>query len=111
MPIFDQPFPAPLAYMLTLYRYNKAIESLESKLQTMLIPQKSDKGSIGKNVRITNCDSLKNVRVGDFAVIEGVLFLENGTINCMNKHPFISGGVCNVQILLSTRAQRFLNRL
>ena len=93
VPIFDQ-LSAPLAYMLTLYRYNKAIESLESKIANYANSQKSDKGSIGKNVRITNCDSLKNVRVGDFAVIEGVLFLENGTINCNEQAPvYIGRGV------------------
>src|SRR5665647_2879732 len=82
VPIFDQ-LSAPLAYMLTFYRYNnKVIRALENKIESYVNSQKSDKGSIGKNVRITNCDSLKNVRIGDFAVIEGVLLLENGTINC-----------------------------
>ena len=93
VPIFDQ-LSAPLAYMLTFYRYNKAVESLESKIASYADSQKSDKGSIGKNVRITNCDSLKNVRIGDFALIEGVLLLENGTINCNEQAPvYIGRGV------------------
>jgi hypothetical protein len=93
VPIFDQ-LSAPLAYMLTFYRYNKAIEALESKIANYADSQKSNKGSIGKNVRITNCDSLKNVRIGDFAVIEGVLLLENGTINCNEQAPvYIGRGV------------------
>ncbi len=93
VPIFDQ-LSAPLAYMLTFYRYNKAIEALESKIVNYADLQKSDKGSIGKNVRITNCDSLKNVRIGDFAVIEGVLLLENGTVNCNEQAPvYIGRGV------------------
>lgn len=93
VPIFDQ-LSAPLAYMLTFYRYNKAIEALEGKITNYADSQKSNKGSIGKNARITNCDSLKNVRVGDFAVIEGVLLLENGTINCDAQAPvYIGRGV------------------
>lgn len=93
VPIFDQ-LSAPLAYLLTFYRYNKAIEALEGKITNYADSQKSDKGSIGKNARITNCDSLKNVRVGDFAVIEGVLLLENGTINCNEQAPvYIGRGV------------------
>jgi carbonic anhydrase/acetyltransferase-like protein (isoleucine patch superfamily) len=90
IPVFDQ-LSAPLAYMLTFYRYNKAIEALEGKITNYADSQKSNKGSIGKNARITNCDNLKNVRVGDFAVIEGVLLLENGTINCDEQAPVYVG--------------------
>lgn len=94
VPIFDQ-LSAPLAYMLTFYRYNHmAIKALEAKIESYVDLQKSNKGSIGKNVRITNCDSLKNVRIGDCAVIEGVLLLENGTINCNEQAPvYIGRGV------------------
>ena len=93
VPIFDQ-LSAPLAYMLTFYRYNKAIGALEDKITNYVDSQKSNKGSIGKNVRITNCDSLKNVRIGDCAVIEGVLLLENGTVNCNEQAPvYIGRGV------------------
>ena len=91
IPVFDQ-LSAPLAYMLTFYRYNHmAIKALEAKIESYADSQKSNKGSIGKNARITNCDSLKNVRVGDFAVIEGVLLLENGTINCDEQAPVYVG--------------------
>src|ERR1035437_4010373 len=93
VPIFDQ-LSASMAYILTFYRYNKAIEAFESKIANYADSQRSDKGSIGKNVRITNCDSLKNVRIGDCAVIEGVLLLENGTINCNEQAPvYIGRGV------------------
>jgi hypothetical protein len=94
IPVFDQ-LSAPLAYMLTFYRYNHmAIKALEAKIESYVDSQKSNKGSIGKNVRITNCDSLKNVRIGDFAVIEGVLLLENGTVNCNERAPvYIGRGV------------------
>jgi carbonic anhydrase/acetyltransferase-like protein (isoleucine patch superfamily) len=94
VPIFDQ-LSAPLAYMLTFYRYNQmAIKALEAKIESYVDSQKSNRGSIGKNVRITNCDSLKNVRIGDFAVIEGVLLLENGTVNCNEQAPvYIGRGV------------------
>ena len=94
IPVFDQ-LSAPLAYMLTFYRYNHmAIKALEAKIESYVDSQKSNRGSIGKNVRITNCDSLKNVRIGDCAVIEGVLLLENGTVNCNEQAPvYIGRGV------------------
>ncbi len=92
--IFDQ-LSASLAYVLTFYRYNsKAIEALERRIEDYANSQKSKKGSIGKNVRITNCDSIKNVRIADFAIVEGALLLENGTINCNEQAPvYIGRGV------------------
>lgn len=104
VPIFDQ-LSAPLAYMLTFYRYNHAIEALESKIANYAHSQKSNKGNIGKNVRITNCDSLKNVRIGDCAVIEGVLLLENGTINCNEQAPvYIGRGVQCTNFIINSGA-------
>lgn len=87
VPIFDQ-LSAPLAYLLTFYRYNdKATETLRNQIQNYSTTRKSDKGYIGKNVRIVNCDTLKNVRIGDFAVVESTLLLENGTITSNEKAP------------------------
>ena len=92
--IFDH-LTAPLAYIQTFYRYNhKAVEEINNQIETYTHSQKSDYGTIGANVRIGNCDSLKNVRIGDFAHIEGVTLLENGTINCNQKSPvYIGHGV------------------
>ncbi|HJV76739.1 MAG TPA: DUF4954 family protein [Paludibacter sp.] len=87
VPIFDQ-LSAPLAYLLTFYRYNnKATEALRNQIQNYSNSRKSDKGYIGKNVRIVNCDTLKNVRIGDCAVVESTLLLENGTITSNEKAP------------------------
>lgn len=85
--IFDH-LSAPLAYIYTFYRHNNAlIDALTEKIKKYSIAQKSIKGSIGTNARIVNCDVLKNVRIGDFAVVEGTLLLENGTINCTKNAP------------------------
>lgn len=87
VPIFDQ-LSAPLAYLLTFYRYNnKATKALRNQIQNYSNTRKSDEGYIGKNVRIVNCDTLKNVRIGDFAVVESTLLLENGTITSNEKAP------------------------
>jgi hypothetical protein len=94
IPIFDW-LSAPMAYMLTFYKYNsKAIDAITHKINTYADLQKSDKGRIGKNARIVNCDTLKNVRVGDFVTVEGALRLENGTINSNEQAPvYIGQGV------------------
>lgn len=91
VPIFDQ-LSAPLAYMLAFYRYDfKLIEALNNQIEIYSSSQKSDKGSIGENARIINCDTLKNVRIGDFAVVNGTLLLENGTIISSEKAPVSIG--------------------
>ena len=92
--IFDQ-LSAPLAYIMTFYRYDKeAITAINNEIEHYSNAQKSNKANIGANVRIVNCDVLKNVRIGDFAIVEGVLLLENGTINSSKQSPvFIGQGV------------------
>jgi hypothetical protein len=94
VPIFDK-LSAPLAYLLTFYRYNnKAIKAIEQQINNYSNALKSDKGYIGENVRIVNCDTLKNARIGSFAVIEGALLVENGTITSNEKAPvYIGRGV------------------
>jgi len=92
--IFDH-LTAPLAYIQTFYRYNNnVIEALNKQIENYTNAQKSNYGTIGANTRIVNCDSLKNVRIGDYAVIEGVMLLQNGTINCNQQSPvYIGHGV------------------
>ncbi|MDD4993584.1 MAG: DUF4954 family protein [Paludibacter sp.] len=101
--IFDQ-LSAPLAYMMAFYRHDAALSSQLDKLVAMYaLSQESDMGVIGKNVRITNSGSLKNVRVGDFAQLKGVSLLENGTIISNRQAPVIigSGVQCNDFIIQS----------
>jgi len=103
VPIFDH-LSAPLAYMMTFYRHNAAlINKLEQLVGEYASSQESDMGRIGKNVRIVNCGSLKNICVGDSAQLEGVSLLENGTINSNSQAPVhIGAGVqCNDFIINS----------
>jgi pyruvate-formate lyase-activating enzyme len=103
IPIFDY-LSAPLAYILTLYRHRPiVIQNLQKMIDNYAKTLLSDKGTIGKNVRIVNCGSIKNVRIGDFATVEGASFLENGSINSNQQAPvFIGSGVkCNDFILSS----------
>ncbi|HEY6913083.1 MAG TPA: DUF4954 family protein [Paludibacter sp.] len=103
VPIFDQ-LSAPLAYMMAFYRHNTSlIEKLEKQVEVYIEKQRSDMGRIGANARIVNCGTLKNVRIGDFARLEGVILLENGTIVSNDLAPVIIGaGVqCNDFIIQS----------
>ena len=81
IPIFNE-LSASLAYILTLYRHRpQMIRELERMIDAYAEAQASDHGYIGDNVCILNCGSIKNVRVGDHAILKGVSRLKNGSIN------------------------------
>lgn len=103
VPIYDN-LSAHLAYILTLYRHEREmIAELERLIDEYVENQKSDVGKIGDNVRIVNCGTIKNVRIGDCATLGGVSKLKNGSINSNCHAPVhIGSGVkCNDFILCS----------
>ena len=103
IPIFDN-LSAHLAYILTLYRHRPdVINRLTAMIDAYAETQRSGMGSIGANVRIINCGSLKNVRIGDCAQIGGASVLKNGSINSNAEAPVkIGSGVkCNDFIICS----------
>ncbi len=103
IPIFDY-LSAPLAYILTLYRHRPlVIQNTQKLIDAYSLALQSDKGTVGKNVRIVNCGSIKNVRIGDCATLEGTSLLENGTINSNAQAPVIVGsGVKCTDFILSS---------
>ena len=103
VPIYDN-LSAHLAYILTLYRHEREmIAELESLIAKYVEGQKSEVGTIGDNVRIVNCGTIKNVRIGDCATLGGVSKLKNGSINsnCCAPVHIGSGVKCNDFILCS----------
>lgn len=103
VPIYDN-LSAHLAYILTLYRHDKKlIGALEELIGGYVEKQKSTIGKIGNNVRIINCGTIKNVRIGDYATLSGVSKLKNGSINsnCYAPIHIGSGVKCNDFILCS----------
>lgn len=81
IPIFNE-LSASLAYILTLYRHRPTmIKQLEQQIDAYAEQQASERGRIGRDVRILNCGSIKNVQIGDCAELIGVSRLKNGTIN------------------------------
>lgn len=87
IPIFNE-LSASLAYILTLYRHRpKMIHALEQMIDAYAEAQASEVGYIGDNVRILNCGSIKNVKIGDYAELMGVSRLKNGTVNSNKFAP------------------------
>lgn len=81
IPIFDH-LSASLAYILTLYRHRPMmIRQLELLIDVYADSQTAEMGEIGNHVRIINCGSIKNVKIGDYAELIGVSRLKNGSVN------------------------------
>ena len=103
IPIYDH-LSAHLAYIMTLYRHrSQALQRLHLLIDEYAQQQESDFGIIGKEVRILNCGSIKNVRIGDAARIIGVSVLKNGSVNSNEAAPVKlgSGVKCNDFIISS----------
>jgi hypothetical protein len=91
IPIYDH-LTAQIAYILAIYRHReKVIESIRKMIQDYVGSVTSCRGLIAASARIVNSGSLKNVKVGPCAVIEGAARLENGTINSCAEAPLYVG--------------------
>ncbi len=96
-----------LAYIMTLYRHRaKTINRIDQIIQNYTDQVSSDFGFIGQHVRITSCGNIKNVHIGDYAILESAQELENGSINSNSADPIhIGSGVMAKNFILSSGAQ------
>ena len=88
---------AQAAYFSAMYRHRSGLsEKLIGMAQTFAAGQKSHRGSIGSFVKVENVGILRNVRVGDNAVVQGCLRLFDGTVASTAEAPTLmgSGIVC-----------------
>lgn len=91
IPIFDN-LSASLAYILTLYRHRPLlIKTLNSMIADYAATQESERGYIGEDVRILNCSTIQNTRIGDAASVIGVSSLRNGSVNSNKFAPVVLG--------------------
>ena len=91
IPIYDN-MSAQIAYLLSLYRHrNGLISHLKEMIEKHCEKLKSEYGTIGNNVKILNCRSIKNVNIGNKAKLEGVVNLKNGSINSTQLAPIYIG--------------------
>ena len=103
IPIFNE-LSASLAYILTLYRHRpKMIHELERQIDAYADAHAAEVGEIGHHVRILNCGSIKNVKIGDCAELIGVSRLKNGTINSNEQAPVrLGSGVKCVDFIIAS---------
>lgn len=102
--LINDKLSAHLAYILALYRHRpELISRLKEITDYYSNKHSSDKGTIGDHVMIVNTGSIKNVRVGDYAQIEGTCRLQNGSVNSNQKAPVHVGyGVVCEDFIISS---------
>ena len=85
--IFDN-LTAQIAYIIALHRHRTDVrEKLEKLIAQYAESVKSDIGIIGKGAHLSNCGTIKNVKIGPAAIIGNVKRLENGTIKSCPQDP------------------------
>lgn len=94
VPIFNE-LSAHTAYMMALYRYEEEfVKRLEKMVTAYAKEVSSQRGRVGHGARISNAGMLRNVAIGDYAVIEGATHLENGTVLSTEADPaYVGHGV------------------
>ncbi|MCC8198899.1 MAG: DUF4954 family protein [Tannerellaceae bacterium] len=105
VPVYDG-LSASLAYIIALYRHRP---KLTGRLQELISEYtgriSAEYGTIGEEVKIINAGTIRNVRIGDYAVIENSTRLENGSVNSHQEAPvFIGDSVIAQDFIISSGA-------
>jgi len=91
VPIWDR-LTSHMAYIITLYRHRPAaIAEIEKLIDEYAGSVRSDRGDIGSGSYIAGCGTIKNVRIGNGAVIEDVSRLAEGSVNSSFRDPVYIG--------------------
>ncbi len=102
--IINDKLSAHFAYILALYRHRPVlIQKMQELVRFYTQKHASDTGTIGKRVKIINAGLIRNIKIGDDALIEGACRLENGSINSNEYDPVHIGyGVIAEDFILSS---------
>ncbi len=103
VPIYDY-LSTQVAYVMALYRHRpKLVSSLKNMVLGYANFVKSDKGIIGANSKILNCNTILNVKTGPATIIDGAKKLKNGSINSNYEAPVeIGEGVIMDDFIISS---------
>lgn len=87
IPIYDH-LSAHVAYIMALYRHRPKVIEIIEKLVANYVNYISDTvGEVSTGVKIINCGIMRNVKIGPYALLEGVSKLVNGSINSSAADP------------------------
>jgi hypothetical protein len=80
------------AYIVAIYRHKRnVVNAIEKLVEDYSLSNSSSEGTIGYNSKIINCNTIRNVRIGPYSHIEGVLLLDNGSVNSSEADPVSIG--------------------
>jgi hypothetical protein len=80
------------AYIVAIYRHkSNVVNAIEKLVDDYSSSYSSSEGTIGYNSKIINCNTIRNVRIGPYSHIEGVLLLDNGSVNSCEADPVSIG--------------------
>jgi NDP-sugar pyrophosphorylase family protein len=83
---------AQVAWLMTFMQHNPGFtEQLKQIIREHINHSRVEKGIIGHRSRISKCCTIKNVKIGDHATLEGASHLNNGTIGSSDKAPTYIG--------------------
>jgi hypothetical protein len=94
LPIFDR-LSSQIGYLTVLYRHDKDfINKILGLIRDYCESKRMDLGLIRKGARIHDSLIIRNVFIGNYAVISGASLLENGTVqSCFEAPALIGTGV------------------
>jgi NDP-sugar pyrophosphorylase family protein len=103
VPIYDC-LSAHLAYILALYRHKPlVIDRITAMINEYSQSVSSGMGTIGECSWLTNCRTLRNLRIGAYSRLDGVYRISNGTVNSNVHAPTYFGpGVIAENFIAST---------
>ncbi len=72
---------AQIAYVLAVYRHRRrTIEALEAMIRAYTAAHTCETGTVGRGARVIGARFVREVHIGDGAVVDGAALLENGTL-------------------------------
>jgi hypothetical protein len=103
LPIYDT-LSAQVAYMMVAYRHDTVfIKQLNAIINKYTESCESTTGQIGQNAKVMNCGVLCNLRIGEAAVVDGAIRLENGTIASNSHDPvYVGSGVIGKNFIIQS---------
>jgi hypothetical protein len=91
VPVYDR-LSAHVAYILALYRHRTVvIDRIRAMIDEYAKSVSADMGAVGEHAWLINCHTLRNMRIGAHARLDGVYRLVNGTINSASEAPAYFG--------------------
>ena len=103
LPIYDH-LSAQLAYILALYRHRPSvIDKIIAMISEYAKSVSSSMGIVAEHAHLTNCRTLRNLRIGAYACLDGIYRVADGSINSNAEAPTYFGpGVIAEHFIAST---------